>query len=66
MMKQLSSKEYLGTPLGDSMIGFASSLVPQCGHSGISTVMPLAIGSILATTGIDIKVAALGSRVKNV
>ena len=44
------------------MIRFASSLVPQCGHSGMSTVMPLAIRSILANAEIDIRVAKLVTR----
>jgi len=40
IMKQLSMPFYQGTPLGDSMLGFASSLVPQCGHAGIATILP--------------------------
>ena len=54
IMKQLSMPFYQGTPLGDSMLGFASSLVPQCGHAGIATILPLAIGSVLTNAGIDI------------
>ena len=41
------------------MVKFAFSLVPQCGRYGMSTIIPLAIGSILANTRINIKVAEL-------
>ena len=38
------------------MIGCASSIVPQCGHYGIATVLPFAIGSLLANAGVEFKV----------
>ena len=41
------------------MIGFVSYLVPQCGKSGMSTSIPLGIGSILENTRIYIKVTEL-------
>ena len=55
IMRQLTAGTYHGTPLGDAMIGFASSLVPQCGHAGVSTITPILLGSVLANAGIEIE-----------
>ena len=55
IMRQLRAGTYHGTPLGDAMIGFASSLVPQCGHAGVSTITPILLGSVLANAGIEIE-----------
>ena len=56
IMNQLSSNQYKGTELGNAMIGCASSIVPLCGHYGIATVLPFAIGSLLANAGVEFKV----------
>lgn len=34
------------------MLGFAASIVPQCGHSGLSTVTPFIVASVLYNAGI--------------
>ena len=36
------------------MIGFASLLVPQCGHAGVATILPILIASVFANAGIEI------------
>ena len=59
IVSQLSANKYKGSELGNAMIGFASSIVPQCGHNGIATVLPFAIGSLLANAGVEFKVEEL-------
>ena len=56
LMKQLRKSRYDGTPLGDAMIGYASSLVPQCGHSGVAATLPFMIGSLFANAGLKFDV----------
>ena len=36
------------------MIGFAASLVPQCGYYGLSSIIPFIIGSVFANGNIPI------------
>ena len=55
-MKQLERSRYEGTPLGDTMIGCASSLVPQCGHSGVTTVLQFTIASLFVNAGLEFDV----------
>ena len=52
-MNQLKGESYKETPLGDSLIGFASSLVPQCGHAGVATILPIVVASVLADAGVE-------------
>lgn len=54
IINQVSYKKYTGSDLGDMMIATAASLVPQCGYSGLSSVIPLAIGSVFANAGIPL------------
>jgi len=54
ILRQLTGGAYQGTPLGDAMIGFASSLVPQCGYAGVATILPILIASVFANAGIEI------------
>ena len=48
LMKQLTKPRYVGNHVGDSIICFAASFVPQCGYYGLSSVIPFIIGSIFA------------------
>ena len=59
LMSQLSCYTYRGTDLGNTILGCGASLVPQCGYSGISTVLQFAVGSVLANTEIPIDVELL-------
>ena len=36
------------------MILTAASMVPQCGYAGLSSVIPLAVGSVFANAGIPV------------
>ena len=44
LMSQLSCYTYKGTYIGDAVVGFDTSSVPQCGYSGLSTVLPFIMG----------------------
>ena len=46
LMKQLSLLYYEGPKTGDTMLGFLASSVPQCGYSGISTIIIFIVGSV--------------------
>merc|ERR1740124_288132 len=61
LMSQLSSCIYKGTDLGDAILVFGASLVPQCGYSCLSTMLPFSIRSVLANAGIPISVELLVS-----
>ena len=54
LITTLSRPTYNGTPQADTMLGFASSLVPQCGYAGISTILPILMSTILMNCGIQI------------
>ena len=56
---QLSCYTYRGTYLGDTILGVGASLVPQCGYSGLLTVLPFSVGSVLANAGIPIDMELL-------
>jgi len=68
LMKQLKNQRYIGSPLGDSMLGMAASVVPGCGYSGVATVLPFAVGAFFINAGLPIEindvVDALPSRQK--
>ena len=53
-MKQLFNPQYIGDNIGNSMIGFAASLVPQCGYYGLSSIIPFIIGSVFTNGNIPI------------
>ena len=36
------------------MLGFAASIIPQCGYSGLSTAIPFIIGSLFANAGVPV------------
>ena len=59
LMKQLSTKCYNGTDDGDAMLGFAASVVPQCGYAGLSTAVPFIIGSLFVNAGVPINTESL-------
>ena len=54
IIHQLSRSFYTGIKQADTLLGFAASLIPQCGFSGLATVIPLLISSVLMNTGIHI------------
>ena len=54
LMKHLSNPQYVGHNVGNSMIGFAASLVPQCGYYMLSSIIPFIIGSVFANGNIPI------------
>ena len=56
LLKQLRGKTYNSTEVGNTLISCASSLVPQCGHSGIADGLPFAIGSLFASAGVKFNV----------
>ena len=52
LIATLTSSKYEGNTKSDKMLGFAASVVPQCGYSGLSTVTPFIIASVLYNAGI--------------
>lgn len=54
LMNVVSKEKYSGNTVGDRLLGFGSTLVPQCGYSGFATVLPFVIGSLFANAGINI------------
>ena len=54
LIKNLSRPVYNGTPHADTMLGFATSLVPQCGCAGLATILPIIVSSVLINSGISI------------
>ena len=59
LISQLSCYTYRGVDLRDVILGCGVSLVPQCGYSGLSTILPFTVGSVLANAGITIDVELL-------
>ena len=59
LTSQLYCYTYRGIDLGDAILEFGASLVPQCSYSGLSTVLTFVIGSALANAGISISVESL-------
>ena len=53
LMKSLSLTDYVGTELGDGMLTFAISTVPQCVCLGLTTIIPFVVGSVLANCGLE-------------
>ena len=58
-MKTVSRSKYSGSPLGDSLLGMAASLVPQCGLNGIMIIQPFCVASVLANAGIKFDIGKL-------
>ena len=54
LISSLSGRKYAGTKLGDSLLAFGVSLIPQCDLAGLSTVIPFVAASILANANIPI------------
>ena len=54
LMNHLSQVHYMGSALGNAMLGFAASIVPQCGYTGLAKVIPFIIGSLFANINITI------------
>ena len=54
LMNEISRSKYNGSKIGDSMLGMAASVIPQCGYSGLSTAIPFVVGSVFANAGINI------------
>ena len=54
LLKQLGSGKYKGSTLGNLLMGVGASLVPQSGYSGLATILPFVVGSVLANTDISV------------
>jgi len=54
LIKNPSRRVYNGTPQADMMLGFATSLVPQCSYAGLATILPISISSVLINSEISI------------
>ena len=59
LMKTVSRSKYSGSPLGDSLLGMAASLVPQCGLHGIMIILPFCVASVLANAGMKFDIGEL-------
>ena len=55
----LTAEKYNGTEKSDKAIGFATSLVPQCGYAGLATVLIPAIASVFMNTNIPLDLNSL-------
>jgi len=53
LMKQISTNQYVGTDVGNNMIGFGASIIPKAGYEGIAESLPFFIGSFLSNCGIS-------------
>ena len=58
-MKQLRSGSYKGSNLGNLLMGVSASLVPQSGYSGLATIIPFVVGSVLANVDIPVDIDKL-------
>ena len=59
LLQLVNRKRYNATKYGSKMIGFAASLVPQCGYYGFSTIIPFIIASFLTDAGVTFDKQAL-------
>ena len=55
----LTAEKYKGTEQGDTLLGFATSLVPQCGYAGLAIVLPLAITSVFMNANVPLNLNSL-------
>eukprot|EP00957_Ditylum_brightwellii_P173132 13180647-Ditylum_brightwellii.AAC.1 len=53
LMLVLTASYYHGSALRESLIGYASSLIPQCGYDSFSKMIPLVVSAIMADAGLD-------------
>eukprot|EP00957_Ditylum_brightwellii_P067427 5118320-Ditylum_brightwellii.AAC.1 len=53
LKESISTKKYCGSDLGESLFGYASSLVPKCGHDGLARIVPIIAAAVLTDAGID-------------
>ena len=44
----------MGSDLGNSILGFSALILPQCGYSGLVTIILFILGSLFANTGVHI------------
>ena len=44
--------KYQGKKEADKMSGYAASIVPQCGYSGLVTIIPFVVANLLTNAGI--------------
>ena len=54
LMNEVSRNKYNGSKLGNSLLGMAASIVPQCGYSGLSTTISFVVASLFANAGINL------------
>ena len=54
LIQTLSRSHYAGTSKSDTVLGFAASLLPQCGYSGIATIIPFITSVLLLNAGISV------------
>eukprot|EP00957_Ditylum_brightwellii_P211744 15366547-Ditylum_brightwellii.AAC.1 len=54
----LRPPRYKGRNLGNSLFGFAASLIPQCGYDGFSKITPFVLAAILAGVGLQDEITA--------
>ena len=59
LMKQLSTKCYNGTDDGNEMLGFAASVVPKYGYTGLFTTIQFVIGSLFENAGVTLNTELL-------
>lgn len=52
LMLQLTSKDYKGREIDDTMMGFGASLLPSSRYAGFDTALPFVIASIFENVGI--------------
>jgi len=52
-MLSINRSKYEGKANGDKILGYAASIVPQCGYSGFATVSPFVIANLLTNTRIQ-------------
>ena len=59
LIRTLSRPCYQSHNQADTMLGYAASLVPQCGYSGLSTILPILVSSVFINAGIHIPAETL-------
>ena len=52
LVSSLSRSKYEGKKEADKMLGYAASIVPQCGYSGLATIIPFVVANLLTNADI--------------
>ena len=52
LMSNISKNKYHGQDDANTLIGYAASIVPQCGYAGLATIIPFIVASFLTNAGI--------------